>query len=75
MGSRATFLTCLTRLTFQPSCSAISSSVGSRPSSSVSAIAVLRILAILSTRWTGRRMVLDWLAKARLIDCFIHHAA
>lgn len=36
IGSRATFLTCLTRLTFHPSCSAISSSVGSRPSRCIS---------------------------------------
>jgi len=55
-----------------PSSSASSSSVGSRPNSSWSFMAVRRILEILSTRWTGSRMVLDWLAKARLMDCLIH---
>jgi hypothetical protein len=36
-------------------------------------MAVRRILEILSTKCTGSRMVLDWLASARLIDCLIHH--
>ena len=38
-------------------------------------MAIFLIFEILSTRWTGRRIVLDWLARARLIDCLIHHAA
>ena len=37
--------------------------------------AVRRIREIWSTTWMGRRMVLDWLARARLMDCLIHHAA
>jgi len=48
------------------------SSDGSRPNSSCSRKATRRILEILSTKWTGSRMVLDWLAKARFDDCLIH---
>ena len=54
-------------------CSANSSSLGSRPRTSWSSIDTRRIFDILSTRCTGSRIVLDWLAKARLIDCLIHH--
>ena len=39
------------------------------------AMATRRILEILSTMWTGRRMVLDWFARARLMLCLIHQAA
>jgi hypothetical protein len=38
-------------------------------------MATRRIFEILSTMWTGRRIVLLWLARARLIDCLIHQAA
>ena len=56
-----------------PISSANSSSLGSRPKTSCNFMAVRRILAILSTRCTGSRIVLDWLASARLMDCLIHH--
>ena len=64
---------CATREAVMPSSPPNSSSVGSRPSSSCKRMAVRRILEILSTRWTGNRMVLDWFARARLMDCLIHH--
>jgi len=66
---------CATFPAVMPSSRPSSSFEGSRPSFSVSSIAVRRIRAILSTMCTGRRMVLDWLASARLIDCLIHQAA
>src|SRR5256885_5850082 len=46
-----------------------SSSVGSRPSSSLICSATRRIFEILSTRCTGKRIVLLWFASARLMDC------
>ncbi len=55
-----------------PSSSASSELVGSRPRASESMLAILRILEILSTMWTGSLIVLLWLARARLIDCLIH---
>jgi hypothetical protein len=58
-----------------PKASATSASVASRPNSSCSCIAVRRILAIRSTRWTGTRIVRPWFAMPRLMDCLIHHAA
>ena len=59
----------------RPTSSASSWSVGSRPSSSLICAATRRILEILSTRCTGSRIVLLWLARARLMDCLIHQAA
>jgi hypothetical protein len=32
-------------------------------------VEIRRILAILSTMWTGMRIVLLWLSRERLIDC------
>src|SRR6478752_5155017 len=58
-----------------PISSASSSSVGSRPNSSLIWSETRLIFEILSTRWTGSRIVLLWFASARLIDCLIHQAA
>ena len=55
--------------------SAISSTVGSRPSSWRSwRLTRIRRL-IVSTMWTGIRIVRAWSAMARVIACRIHHVA
>ena len=55
--------------------SAISSTVGSRPSScsSVRETRIRRL--IVSTMWTGMRIVRAWSAMARVMACRIHHVA
>ena len=58
-----------------PRLAAISSSVGSRPSFSVSFILTDLILLILPADCTGMRITRDWLARARRMDCLIHQAA
>lgn len=56
--------------------SALSSSfVASRRWISLYSASILRMREIFSTRWTGSRIVLLWLARARLMDCLIHQAA
>ena len=54
---------------------AISSEVGSRPSSCTSARDVRISLLIVSIMWTGMRMVRAWSAMARVIAWRIHHVA
>src|SRR2546423_13428321 len=74
-GRIETVFSCETLPLAMPISSPSSSSVGSRPSSSLIWSETRRILEILSTRWTGKRIVLLWFASARLIDCLIHQAA
>ena len=57
------------------SSSAISSVVGSRPSVSVSSRVVRVTRCIVSTMWTGMRIVRDWSARPRWIAWRIHHVA
>ena len=54
---------------------AISSDVGSRPSSCTSAREVRISLLIVSIMWTGMRIVRAWSAIARVIAWRIHHVA
>jgi hypothetical protein len=54
---------------------AISSDVGSRPSSCTSAREVRISLLIVSIMWTGMRIVRAWSAMARVIAWRIHHVA
>ena len=54
---------------------AISADVGSRPSSCTSARDVRISLLTISFMWTGRRIVLDWSAIARVIAWRIHQVA
>ena len=54
---------------------AISSEVGSRPSSCTSARDVRISLLIVSIMWTGMRIVRAWSAIARVIAWRIHHVA
>ena len=56
-----------------PSARPSSRLVGSRPSLSSRLSRSRRIREIFSTKCTGSRMILPWLAKPRLIDCLIHH--
>ena len=72
-GRIETVFSCETLPLAMPISSPSSSSVGSRPSSSLIWSDTRRIFEILSTRWTGNRIVLLWFARARLIDCLIHH--
>jgi hypothetical protein len=74
-GRIETVLSCETLPAAIPISSPSSSSVGSRPSSSLIWSETRRIFEILSTRCTGKRIVFDWFASARLIDCLIHQAA
>ena len=54
---------------------AISSTVGSRPSS-WSSVRLTRISRLMvSTMWTGMRIVRAWSAMARVIACRIHQVA
>ena len=55
--------------------SAISSTVGSRPSSWSSWRETRISRLIVSTMWTGMRIVRAWSAMARVIACRIHHVA
>ena len=55
--------------------SAISSTVGSRPSSWRSWRETRISRLIVSTMWTGMRIVRAWSAMARVIACRIHHVA
>ena len=54
---------------------AISSAVGSRPSSWTSERCVRVSLLIVSIMWTGMRIVRAWSAIARVIAWRIHHVA
>mmetsp|Transcript_23919 Transcript_23919/g.49849 ORF Transcript_23919/g.49849 Transcript_23919/m.49849 type:complete len:211 (-) Transcript_23919:439-1071(-) len=54
---------------------ASSSSVGALPRLLFSSRVVFFIAFSWSWTWTGRRMVRDWSAMARIMDCFIHHVA
>ena len=54
---------------------AISSEVGSRPSSWTSARDVRMSLLIVSIMWTGMRIVRAWSAMARVMAWRIHHVA
>ena len=54
---------------------AISSEVGSRPSSCTSARLVRMSLLIVSIMCTGMRMVRAWSAMARVMAWRIHHVA
>ena len=54
---------------------AISSMVGSRPSSCISPLLMFRSLLIVSIMWTGMRIVRAWSAMARVIAWRIHHVA
>ena len=74
VGWTLTDLRCATFSAGRPSSMANSSTDGSRPSSSARAMAARRIREIFSNKWTGKRMIFDWLASARLIACLIHHA-
>src|SRR5581483_4970037 len=73
-GPMAAVRNCATFCALKPNSSPSSSSVGSRPSTSWSFTAAWRMWNSLSTTWTGRRMVFDWFASARLMACLIHHA-
>ena len=53
----------------------ISSGVGSRPSSCSSSRWMRTSLLMVSTMWTGMRMVRAWSAMARVIACRIHQVA
>ena len=53
----------------------ISSGVGSRPSSWSSWRWIRTSLLIVSTMWTGMRIVRAWSAIARVIACRIHQVA
>ena len=55
--------------------SAISSTVGSRPSSCTSMLVVRVSLLMVSIMWTGIRMVRAWSAMARVMACRIHQVA
>ena len=55
--------------------SAISAFVGSRPSWTVSSRDVRVTRFIVSTMWTGIRIVRDWSARPRWIAWRIHHVA
>ena len=55
--------------------SAISSTVGSRPSSWSSWRETRISRLIVSTMWTGMRIVRAWSAMARVIACRIHQVA
>ena len=54
---------------------AISSIVGSRPSSWSSFLVTFRSFDIVSIMWTGMRIVRAWSAMARVIAWRIHHVA
>ena len=58
-----------------PVTSAISSGVGSRPSSVTSLRSARPILFSFSTTWTGMRIVRALSASARATACRIHHVA
>ena len=54
---------------------AISSGVGSRPYSWTSRLLIRNSLLMVSTMWTGMRMVRAWSAIERVIAWRIHHVA
>ena len=58
-----------------PASAAISSTVGSRPSTCSNFLLTLRIFDMVSIMWTGMRIVRAWSAMARVIACLIHHVA
>ena len=58
-----------------PISSPISSRVGSRPSSWSSRRETRTSLLIVSTMWTGMRIVRAWSAMARVMACRIHQVA
>ncbi len=75
MGSCAILRTFRTFDTGMSILRAISSFVGSRPSSCTSARLVRMSLLIVSIMWTGMRIVRAWSAIARVIAWRIHHVA
>jgi hypothetical protein len=75
IGSCAIFSTLRTFETGMSIRCAISSEVGSRPSSCTSAREVRINLLIVSIMWTGMRIVRAWSAIARVIAWRIHHVA
>ena len=75
IGSCAIFSTLRTLDTGMSMRLAISSDVGSRPSSCTSARDVRISLLMVSIMCTGMRIVLAWSAIARVMACLIHHVA
>src|SRR2546422_170027 len=75
IGSWAILRTLRTLSTGTSIFSAISSGVGSRPSSWTSWREVRISLLIVSIMWTGMRIVRAWSAIARVMACRIHHVA
>ena len=75
MGSWAIFRTLRTLLTGMSMRFAISSEVGSRPSSCTRAREVRMSLLMVSIMCTGMRMVRAWSAMARVMAWRIHHVA
>jgi hypothetical protein len=75
IGSCAIFRTFRTLETGMSILRAISSLVGSRPSSCTSARLVRMSLLMVSIMWTGMRMVRAWSAMARVMAWRIHHVA
>src|SRR5205809_315739 len=74
-GSCAALMMLFTLSTGSSSRSAISSGVGSRPSSWTSLRDTRTTRLMCSIMWTGTRMVRAWSAIARVIACRIHHVA
>ena len=75
MGSCAILRTLRTLSTGTSILIAISSGVGSRPSSWTSWREVRMSLLMVSIMCTGMRMVRAWSAMARVMACRIHHVA
>ena len=75
MGSCAIFMILRTLDTGMSIRLAISSALGSRPSSCTSERDVRVSLLIVSIMWTGMRIVRAWSAIARVIAWRIHHVA
>ena len=74
-GSWLIFWISRTRSALMPISSPISSGVGSRPRSCRSWRCTRTSLLIVSTMWTGMRMVRAWSAMARVMAWRIHHVA